>query len=161
MWVNFLVRTLSLQSIFKFLHIELGMGTLIIGLVYMFLPYMILPLNTTLSGIDKSYIEAAQDLGADNMTVLIKTIFPLSLPGIISGITMVFIPTISTFAISGFLSGSATIQLFGDSINSKFTYQLYGIGSVMSLVMLLMVLLSNFVMNRFSTDNSAEVKNVW
>ncbi|MEG2085843.1 MAG: ABC transporter permease subunit [Clostridia bacterium] len=99
-------------------------------------------------------------MGADNLTVFTKTILPLSLPGIISGITMVFIPTISTFAISSFLSGSASIILFGDSINDKFSYQLYGVGSVMSLVMLILVLISNLFMNKFN-KTQAEAKNLW
>lgn len=111
-----------------------------------------MPLHTTLSNIDKSYAEAAGDLGADPFTVFLKTVLPLSLPGIISGITMVFIPTISTFAISELLSNN-TIKLFGDSINLKFNHiETYGVGSVMSLIMLALVLLSNFFMNRFNKD---------
>lgn len=151
MWVNFLIRTLAIKSIFDWLKVPLGMGTVIFGMVYNYLPFMILPLHTTLSNIDKSYAEAASDLGADPFTVFLKTVLPLSLPGIISGITMVFIPTISTFAISELLS-DRTIKLFGDSINLKFTQDMYGVGSVMSLIMLALVLLSNFFMNRFSKD---------
>ncbi len=151
MWVNFLIRTLAIKSIFDWLKVPLGMGTVIFGMVYNYLPFMILPLHTTLSNIDKSYAEAASDLGADPFTVFLKTVLPLSLPGIISGITLVFIPTISTFAISELLS-DRTIKLFGDSINLKFTQDMYGVGSVMSLIMLALVLLSNFFMNRFSKD---------
>lgn len=160
MWVNFLVRTLATKAMFQKFGIELGTATLIIGLVYNFLPYMIMPLTNTLNGIDKSYIEAAQDLGADSFTVFLKTILPLSVPGIISGITMVFIPTISTFSISSFLSGSSTIVLFGDSIYEKFNHQIYGVGSVMSLVMLAFVLISNVVMNKFNATQT-EAKNLW
>lgn len=152
MWVNFLIRTLATKSIFDWLGIKLGIGTVIFGMVYNYLPFMILPLHTTLSNIDKSYAEAASDLGATPMTVFLKTVLPLSLPGIISGITMVFIPTISTFAISELLS-DRTIKLFGDSINLKFSHvETYGVGSVMSLIMLALVLLSNFFMNKFNKD---------
>ena len=133
--------------------IELGMGTVIFGMVYNYLPFMILPLHTTISSIDKSYIEAAQDLGADKATVLLKTILPLSVSGIISGITMVFIPTISTYAISQLLS-NGTIFLFGDSIQMKFEQGLYGVGSIMSIVMLIFVLISNFLMNKFSNNTT-------
>lgn len=160
MWVNFLIRTLATQALFRKMDFELGTATLIIGLVYNFLPYMIMPITTTLTGIDKSYIEAAQDLGADNATVFLKTVLPLSVPGIISGVTMVFIPTISTFSISSFLSGSATIVLFGDSIYEKFMHSIYGVGSVMSLVMLAFVLISNFFMNKFNATQK-EAKNLW
>lgn len=159
MWINFLIRTLATKSIFEALDIQLGMGTVITGMVYNYLPFMILPLHSTISSIDKSYEEAAQDLGADGVTVFLKTILPLSLPGIISGITMVFIPTISTFAITQLLSDSQ-ISLFGDSINTKFTYGLYGVGSVMSLVMLTLVLISNFIMSKFNKDMTAR-RNLW
>lgn len=120
---------------------------------------MILPLHTSISGIDKSYIEAAQDLGADGFTVFTKTILPLSVPGIISGITMVFIPTISTFAISEFLAGGS-MYLFGDSINSKVMNNLYGIASAMSLIMMIFVIISNVLMNR-KGNKETEAKNLW
>lgn len=152
MWVNFLVRTLATKAIFVALDIPLGMGTVVFGMVYNYLPFMILPLHTTLISIDKSYPEAARDLGADGFTVFTKTILPLSVSGIISGITMVFIPTISTFAISQLLSDS-TVFLFGDSIQMKFDQGMYGVGSVMSLVMLVLVLISNFLMSKFNNTN--------
>jgi spermidine/putrescine transport system permease protein len=156
MWVNFLIRTLATRAIFQALGVTLGEGTVIFGMVYNYLPFMILPLHTTLSNIDKSYIEAAADLGADPVTVFLKTTLPLSVPGIISGIIMVFIPTISTFAISQLLGG---VFLFGDSINEKFSYGLYGVGSVMSLIMLLFVLISNMLLKKF---NKGEAKtSVW
>ncbi|MCI5820133.1 MAG: ABC transporter permease [Acidaminococcus sp.] len=151
MWVNFLIRTLATKAVFLAMGIELGMGTVIFGMVYNYLPFMILPLHTTISSIDKSYIEAAQDLGADKSTVFLKTVLPLSTSGIISGITMVFIPTISTYAISQLLS-NGTIFLFGDSIQMKFEQGLYGVGSIMSIVMLIFVLISNFLINKFSNN---------
>lgn len=152
MWVNFLLRTLAMKTIFISMGMDLGMLTVIIGMVYNYLPFMIMPLYTSISGIDKSYAEAAQDLGADSAGVFLNTTLPLSVPGIISGITMVFIPTISTFAISELLS-DRMITLFGDSINLKFTQDLYGVGSVMSLVMIALVIVSNILMSR--ADKSA------
>lgn len=161
MWVNFLIRTLATKAIFVAMDVTLGMGTVIFGMVYNYLPFMILPLHTTLSSIDRSYIEAAQDLGADNSTVFLKTVLPLSVSGIISGITMVFIPTISTFAISQLLS-NGKIFLFGDSIQMKFDQGLYGVGSIMSLVMLAFVLISNFIMNRVGSKNGANMgRSLW
>ena len=159
MWVNFLIRTLATKAIFVALGVKLGMFTVVFGMVYNYLPFMILPLYTTLSGMDKSYAEAAKDLGADPMHVLVKTILPMSLPGIISGITMVFIPTISTFAISQLLSDS-TIYLFGDSIQTKFDQGVYGVGSIMSLVMLVMVLVSNYFINKFNRSGDVR-RSIW
>ena len=160
MWVNILIRTLATVALFDFLNLPLGEGALVFGMVYNYLPFMILPLHTTLSSIDKSYIEAAQDLGADNTTVFLKTILPLSVSGIISGITMVFIPTISTFAISQLLS-NGKIFLFGDSIQMKFDQGLYGVGSIMSLVMLVFVLISNFIMNRVGRNGNNMGRSLW
>ena len=160
MGVNFLIRTLATKAIFIALGVELGMGTVIFGMVYNYLPFMILPLHTTLSGIDKSYIEAAQDLGADKATVFFKTTLPLSLSGICSGITMVFIPTISTYAISQLLS-NGKIFLFGDSIQLSFEQGMYGVGSIMSIVMLVFVLISNFVMNKFNRNSNAVRRSLW
>jgi spermidine/putrescine transport system permease protein len=159
MWINFLIRTLATKSIFVALGIPLGWGTVIFGMVYNYLPFMILPLHSTLSGIDKCYFEAAQDLGADPATVFLKTTLPMSLSGIISGITMVFVPTISTFAITELLSNSQ-IFLFGDSIQLKFSQGMYGIGSVMSLIMLALVLVSNFFMSKFN-KNGNKGRNLW
>ena len=158
MWVNFLIRTLSTKAIFMALDVKLGMGTVLFGMVYNYLPYMILPLHTTLVSIDHSYIEAAEDLGADKMTVFLRTILPLSMPGVVSGITMTFIPAISTFAISEILS-SSKIFLFGDAINMHFskTTNSFGVGSVMSLVMLVLVIVANVIVNLTSKDE--EVKS--
>lgn len=158
MWVNFLIRTLATKQIFLNLNINLGMGTVIFGMVYNYLPYMILPLHTVLSAIDKSYIDAAQDLGANKMSVILKVIVPFSIPGIISGITMTFIPAISTFAISEILS-SSKIFLFGDAINMHFSRAVnsFGVGSVMSLVMLVIVIVANVLVN--ITNKEEEVKS--
>ncbi len=162
MWVNFLLRTLAMKAIFEnFLDVALSGNyvAVLFGMVYNYLPFMILPLHTTIDSIDKSYIEAAQDLGCDGIRTFLKVTLPLSLPGIISGITMVFIPTISTFAISEMLS-NRTILLFGDSINYKFTNGVYGVGSVMSLVMLIFVIVANVILNKFTKDQEG-VKHVW
>ena len=141
MWVNFLIRTLATKAIFVSMNIPLGMGTVVFGMVYNYLPFMILPLHTVLSSIDKNYIEAAEDLGADKFQVFAKTILP-------------------TFAISQLLSDS-TVFLFGDSIQMKFDQGLYGVGSVMSLVMIILVLISNFIMNRFSKTSATGGRNLW
>lgn len=157
MWVNFLIRTLSTKAIFLALDIKLGMGTVLFGMVYNYLPYMILPLHTTIVSIDHSYIEAAEDLGADKFTVMFKTIVPLSVSGIMSGVTMTFIPAISTFAISEILS-SSKIYLFGDAINMHFskTTNSFGVGSVMSLVMLVLVVVANVIVNLTSKDEGVK-----
>lgn len=159
MWVNFLIRTLATKEIFRSLDIPLGMGTVIFGMVYNYLPFMILPLHTTLSGLDPSFEEAAKDLGADPVSVFLKSTLPLSLPGILSGITMVFIPTISTFAISQILS-ERTVYLFGDDIDNKFANGLYGVGSVMSLVMIAFVLLSNFFLRKVNKTSEGG-RSLW
>ncbi len=153
MWVNFLLRTLAVKEIFEALNMPLGEGAVLVGLIYNYLPFMILPLHTILTNMDPSYEEAARDLGCDGVDVFLRTTLPLSLPGILSGITMVFIPAISTFAISQFLS-EYQVALFGDIIQSFFgNVDTYGVGSVMALVMLAFVLISNLLLNRFNQDN--------
>ncbi len=153
MWVNFLIRTLATKAIFNIFDWPLGNVAVLVGMVYNYLPFMILPLHTSLSNIDKCYIEAAEDLGANGFWVFVKTILPLSVPGIISGITMVFIPTISTFAITEILS-SGKIYLFGDMINYMFkSSSTYGIGSVMSLIMLFFVVISNALISKINKND--------
>jgi ABC-type spermidine/putrescine transport system, permease component I len=160
MWVNFLIRTLSTKALFEIIGLPLGLWSVIFGMVYNYLPFMILPIHTTISNLDKSYSEAAADLGASGAEVFLKTTLPLSIPGVVSGITMVFIPTISTFAISQLLS-NGTIYLFGDSINTKFENGLYGVGSVMSLVMLVFVLISNLVVGRLNKGEALKGGGLW
>lgn len=149
MWINFLIKTRALASIFEWLGFKLGAITVVVGMVYIFLPMMIMPLYNTISNIDKSYIEAARDLGANELQVFLKVIVPLSVPGIISGITMVFIPTISSFAITNYLGGGE-VELFGDVIYNAYNLDLYGVGSVMSLIMLVFVLIASVAVNRVS-----------
>lgn len=139
MWMNFLLRTLSIREMFFAFDITLGEATTIIGMVYNFLPFMILPIYTTLLKMDKSLIEAAWDLGAKPVDVFVKVIFPLSIPGVISGVLMVFMPTISTFVISDLL-GVGRIQLLGNLINLYFTTgSNWQLGSAIALLMLILI----------------------
>ncbi len=164
MWMNFLIRTYSWITILAntglintFLS-KLGLGPLrlintpgavILGMVYDFIPYMILPLYSVMSKLDKSLLEAAEDLGSDAFTKFRRVLFPLSKPGMISGITMVFVPSVSTFYISQKLGGNKTM-LIGDTIEYFFnlgpTY--YNIASAISLVLMVMILVCLFIMNR-------------
>lgn len=153
MWVNFLLRTLSIKFLFEYIGIKMGYFTVIFGLVYDFLPFMILPIYTTLKSMDRSLIEASQDLGASPNKVFIKTIFPLSLPGVISGALMVFMPSMSTLAISDILSNNK-IKLFGNFIDLWFTNDSWNIGSAMSLILLLMIGLSMWITNKFSSGTT-------
>ena len=142
MGVNFLIRTLATKAIFIALGVDLGMGTVLFGMVYNYLPFMILPLYTIMVKIDQSVIEAAQDLGANVYHVVAKVLVPLSMPGITTGITMVFVPSISTFIISRMLGGGSNL-LIGDLIELQFlgnSYN-YNLGSAMSLVLMVIVLL--------------------
>ena len=169
MWMNFLIRTYSWITILAntglintFLG-KLGIGPIklmytpgavILGMVYDFIPYMILPIYSVMSKLDKSLLEAAEDLGSNSFTKFKRVILPLSRPGIISGITMVFVPSVSTFYISQKLGGNKTM-LIGDVIEYFFnlgpTY--YNVASAISLVLMVMILVCLFVMNRFSDDD--------
>ena len=133
-------------------------GAVILGMVYNFLPFMILPIFSVIEKIDPKVIEAAQDLGANNRQVFSKVIFPLSLPGVLSGVTMVFIPSVSTFVISRLLGGGKT-TLLGDLIEMQFTGSAYDphVGSAVSLVMMVIVLVCMGIMNRFGEGESEAV----
>ncbi len=144
MWINALMRTLATAEIFNSLGIGLGKGTLLFGLAYDYLPFMIYPIYNTLRKMDKSYIEAAQDLGASPSKVFIKVTLPLSLPGVLSGVMMVFMPTVSTFAISEILTNNR-IQLFGSIIQEQFNNLMWNQGAALSLVMLLIIGLSTLL----------------
>ena len=158
MWVNMLLRTLATKY---FLYLfpapdGLGMEAVMFGLVYNFLPFMILPIHTCITNIDKTYVEAARDLGANETRAMLRVTLPLSLPGIVSGVTMVFVPTISTFAITQMLS-AGRVNLFGDVIQRQFERGGgKGIGSVMSIVMLAIVLIFNILLNKFSDATNAK-----
>jgi spermidine/putrescine transport system permease protein len=138
------------------MHIVGTKGAVIFGMVYDFLPYMVLPIYTCVSKIDKHMWEAAMDLGCTPVQVMTKVILPLSTSGIISGVTMVLVPSISTFYISQKLGGG-TFELIGDTIERQFANPLtYNVGAAISLVMMILLLLSIAVMNRFSDDDSSE-----
>jgi len=138
MWINALMRTLATVSLFDFMNIPLGEGTLIFGMVYDFLPFMIYPIYNSLNKMDKSYAEAAQDLGATPRQVFLKVVLPLSMPGVWSGILMVFMPTISTFAIAELLTLSK-IKLFGTVIEQSINNGMWNYGSALSLIMLVII----------------------
>ena len=173
MWMNFLLRTYAWMSILEntgLLNRLLGFfglpgvriintqAAVVIGMVYNFLPFMILPVYSVIVKIDRSLVEAAQDLGANTMTVFRKLVFPLSLPGILSGVTMVFVPGVSTFVISQLLGGGKDM-LLGDLIELQFLGAAYNphLGSAISLVMMFIVILFMYVMNRFGEGEERAV----
>ncbi len=170
MWTNLLIRTYSmmaimddggfLNSVLEALHLGkvhlIGTkGAVIFGMVYDFLPYMVLPIYTIISKLDKNLLEAAQDLGCNQFGVLWKVVFPLSASGIASGITMVFVPSISTFYISQKLGGG-TFELIGDTIERQFqNITTYNVGAAISLVMMILVLVSLAMMNHFTEEEGS------
>ena len=138
MWVNILVRTLATVALFDFLKFPLGEGALIFGMVYNFLPFMIYPIYNTLQKMDHSLIEAAEDLGATPSEVFRKVTIPLSMPGVMSGIMMVFMPTISTFAIAELLTMN-NVKLFGTTIQENINNGMWNYGAALSLIMLIII----------------------
>ncbi len=128
-------------------------GAVVLGMVYNYLPYMILPLYTVMEKIDKSVIEAAHDLGCNNVKTMFKVVVPLSMPGIMSGITMVFVPAISTFIISRMLGGGSNL-LIGDLIEMQFLGNSYNpnLGAAISLVLMVIILLIMTILNQFDDD---------
>ncbi|MCF0166634.1 MAG: ABC transporter permease [Bacteroidales bacterium] len=142
MMVNVLVRTLATVALFGWLHLPLGEGALIFGMVYNFLPFMIYPIYNVLNKLDKSYIEAAQDLGANPVQVFLKVVLPLSKEGIISGVMMVYMPTISTFAISELLTLN-NIKLFGTTIQENINNGMWNYGAMLAVVMLVIIMVLN------------------
>ena len=172
MWMNFLLRTYAWMSLLEnngLINRFLGLfgigpfemintqGAVVLGMVYNYLPYMILPLYTAMVKIDNSIIEAAQDLGADIFRVLGRVLIPLAMPGIATGITMVFVPSVSTFIISRMLGGGDTM-LVGDLIELQFlgnSYN-YNLGSAMSLVLMVIVLLCMSLTNTSGTKEGVE-----
>ena len=140
---NSLLRTIATVEVFSLANIPLGEGTLMFGMVYNFLPFMIYPIYNTIQKMDKSVIEAARDLGANRKEVFIKIIFPLSMPGVYSGIAMVFMPTVSTFAITELLTRNK-IKLFGSIIQENIqSGVLLNYGAALSFIMLVFILLTN------------------
>ena len=144
MWINALMRTLATAELFNMAGIALGKGTLLFGMAYDYLPFMIYPIYNVLNKMDKSYSEAAQDLGATPGQVFRKVTLPLSMPGIMSGVMMVFMPTVSTFAISEFLTNNK-IKLFGTIIQENINNSMWNYGAALSLVMLLIIGITTFL----------------
>ena len=138
MWINALMRTLATAELFNVAGFTLGKGTLLFGMVYDYLPFMIYPIYNVLLKMDKSYGEAAADLGATPIQVFGKVTLPLSMPGIFSGILMVFMPTVSTFAISEFLTNNK-IKLFGTIIQENINSSMWNYGAALSLIMLVII----------------------
>lgn len=165
MWMNFLLRTYAWMTLlgnngiinnflgffgigpFKMLNTQ---GAVVLGMVYNYLPFMILPLYTVMEKIDTSVLEAAQDLGCNSANTLMRVVLPLSMPGVMSGITMVFVPAISTFIISRMLGGGGNL-LIGDLIEMQFLGNSYNpnLGASISLVLMVIILLIMTVMNQF------------
>ena len=138
MWINALMRTLATAELFNMAGIPLGKGTLLFGMCYDYLPFMIYPIYNQLKKMDPSYAEAAQDLGATPVQVFRKVTLPLSMPGVWSGVMMVFMPTVSTFAISEFLTNNK-IKLFGTIIQENINNSMWNYGAALSLVMLVII----------------------
>ena len=179
MWMNFLLRTYSWMSILEnngllnqlfravgllellgLDHIQMigTPGAVVLGMVYNYLPFMILPIYSVILKLDGSLLEAARDLGADGVRVFRKVIFPLSLPGILSGVTMVFVPSVSTFAISNLLGGGNQMML-GDLIELQFLGGAYNphLGAAISMVMMVIVVVCMVVMNHFGEGEEQAV----
>ena len=185
MWVNFLLRTYSWMAILEnngllnqlfdaiglfdlinglfgtdltYFRMIRTQGAVVLGMVYNYLPFMILPIYSVIVKLDRSLLEAAQDLGANSAGVFRKVIFPLSLPGILSGVTMVFVPSVSTFAISRLLGGG-THMMLGDLIELQFLGGAYNphLGSAIALVMMIIVIICMWVMNRFGEGEEQAV----
>jgi len=167
MWMNFLLRTYAwltlleknglintVLSIFGIKPLNLLYNNLavLLGMVYNFLPFMVLPIYSVLSKVDKSVIEAAQDLGANNVKVFTKVTFPLSLPGVASGITMVFMPAVTTFVVPRLLGG-AQFTLIGNLIERQFVLVGdWNFGSALSIVMMILILISMGIMSRYEAE---------
>ena len=163
MWMNFLLRTYAMMSLMEDTGIintflkAIGLqpvemigteGAVLVGMVYNFLPFMVLPIHTSLKKMDRRVIEAAEDLGANPVEVFKRVVFPLSIPGVISGITMVFMPAVTTFAISRLL-GSGRFMLYGDVIEKQFLeLNNWNFGSALSLVMMVLIIISISLLNK-------------
>lgn len=172
MWMNFLLRTLAWQtllektgvinSILAFLHLPAlniinTPYAIVLGMVYNFLPFMVLPVYNSLSKIDVNVINAARDLGANGLQVFLKVTLPLTIPGIISGITMVFIPALTTFVISNILGGSK-ILLIGNVVEQEFTQASnWHLGSGLSIVLMLFIIVNMVVSAIFDKDGEGSV----
>lgn len=167
MWMNFLLRTLAWQTLLEKNGVINGIlstlglpgqnlintpGAIILGMVYNFLPFMVLPIYNVLMKIDDNVVNAARDLGANSFQVLIRILLPLSIPGIVSGITMVFVPALTTFVISNLLGGSK-ILLIGNVIEQEFTKgSNWNLGSGLSLVLMIFILISMALIAKYDKN---------
>lgn len=172
MWMNFLLRTMAWQvlleknGVLNGLLTDLGMPALqiintpfavVLGMVYDYLPFMILPIYNSLVKIDKNIIEAAYDLGANFKQVLQKVIIPLTVPGIVSGVTMVFVPSLTTFAVSNILGGGK-VNLIGNIIEQEFTTSFnWNLGAGLSLVMMIFIIISMALIEKFDRNGEGNV----
>ena len=168
MWMNLLIRTYSMMIIMQDtgiintalqffglpeVHMINTQGAVVLGMVYNYIPYMILPLYSIMAKMDHNLIEAAEDLGANKLTVFKEIILPLSLPGVASGFTMVFVPSVSTFYISKKLGGN-TFALIGDVIEMQFkSANNYNLGAALSMVLMVLIIVCMMIMNRFTSDD--------
>ncbi len=172
MWMNFLLRTYAWMTLLEDnglinsalaavglprVHMINTAGAVVLGMVYNYIPYMILPLYSVLTKIDRSVIEAAQDLGANSREVFWKVVVPMSMPGVISGVTMVFVPAVSTFIISKMLGGGGNL-LIGDLIDMQFLGSAYNpnLGSAVSLVLMVIILICIGIMNQFDDGEAVD-----
>lgn len=171
MWMNFLLRTyawltlLGKNGLINTLITKLGFAPLnliyndtavLLGMVYNFLPFMVLPIFSILAKIDKGLIEAAEDLGSDKITIFKRVIFPLSMPGVVTGITMVFIPAVSTFVISSLLGGNK-YNLIGNVIEEQFRYTGdWHFGSSMSIILMIFILVTMAATSKFDKGKEGE-----
>lgn len=172
MWMSFLIRTYSWMALLQDtgiinsllskigigpIHMINTSGSVILGMVYNFLPYMIMPIYSVMAKLDRSMVEAAQDLGGNRVAVIRRCIIPMSMPGVVSGITMVFVPSVSTFYISQKLGGGS-FDLIGDVIERQFQQSYnYNLGASLSLVLMVLILVCMAVMNRFTGDEEGMV----
>lgn len=163
MWMNFVLRTMAWRvlleknGILGFLGIINTPAAVVLGMVYDYLPFMVLPIYNALIKIDNSVVEAAYDLGASGKTVLLKILFPLSIPGIVSGVTMVFVPSLTTFAISNMLGGGK-VNLIGNIIEQEFTQASnWNLGSGLSLVMMIFIVISMALIEKFDKNGEGNM----
>jgi len=159
MWINVLIRTLATVALFDFVKLPLDEGALMFGLVYDFLPFMIYPIYNVLNKMDKSYIEAAQDLGASPLKVFTKVVFPLSMSGVWSGVLMVFMPTISTFAVAELLTMNK-VKLFGTTVQENINNGLWNYGSALALIMLVIIGITMLISDEDSSSKVDETGGV-
>lgn len=152
MWMNFVIRTNAIYVLTEVMGISETFTAAIMGMVYNFLPFMVLPIYSSISKLDKSLFEAAYDLGCTKLQTIFKVLVPLSMPGVVSGITMVFVPSVSTFYISEKLGGGMFMTV-GDKIDDSFMlYTDYNVGSAFSFVLLILIIISMAIMSKFTSD---------